>query len=110
MLYANKKFLVHVNRALSDGMLHTRFGDSVPVKAGEIICHDQEGNGFVITQQRFDELYIPVEKVQRKVSRQLSPFEEQYYTSLFEEVGKLNQTEDEQYITGTQALTKNKAF
>ncbi len=62
ILYADKRFLVSINRAEEDGILHTQYGVSVPVKRGEIVVHHQSGNDVVLTEDQFNKYYIPVRK------------------------------------------------
>ncbi len=101
ILYAHKKFLVSVNRAEEDGVLLTQFSE-LPIKKGELFAVDRLGNTFPLADKYFKDNYVPVERVNQKRTKQLSPFEEQYYKTAYEEMAKLNSEEDSTYIEGTK--------
>lgn len=67
-LYAHKSFLVHLNRAESDGILQTMEVD-LPVRKGELIATDQRGRQTILTDDILERDYVPVEKVQMLVEK-----------------------------------------
>lgn len=105
MLFAHKKFLVTVQELEEDGTLHT-IGASYPVFKGEMLLTDEYGNKFTCTKQRFEEYYIPVQKVKPRKSKHKN-FEEEYIKALQSfELGSTE--EDKDYINKTKELIKSK--
>ena len=64
ILYADKRFLIHVNRAEKDGTLISQFAE-IPIKQGELFATDQYGNSFLLPENRFDDRYVPVIKIDK---------------------------------------------
>jgi hypothetical protein len=109
MHYSNKKFLVQVERAETDGYLD--FGETVqPYFKGNLIATDEYGNQSVLTESYFYENFIGVRKLRKTKTPRKSPFEAAYAQQLVEFGSLPNQEEDQDYIKGTQALVNNKAF
>jgi len=108
MQYAHRGFVVSMNRAEEDGTLLT-FNGEIPVKKGSIILTDLEGNSTTISDTRFSQLYVPVERVkEKKPKKQLSPFEEMYARQIAEFTGTLKQDESDLHIK--DELVSDKAF
>jgi hypothetical protein len=105
--FAHKKFTVDARQATNDGYFETINGKQFYFE-GDWILTDMLGNSFVLTDKRFKEWYVPVEVKQKRNSKELSPFEEQYYINAFAEMSQLNQEEDVDYIEGTKKLIENK--
>lgn len=110
MRYAHRKFLVTRNVVEEDGVVETLAG-SIPVKRGEILLTNEFGDVDIATEEYFNRYYVPVEKAkEKKPEKKLSPFEEQYFLNAYEEMSKLNQIEDEDYINEMTKLVSNKAL
>lgn len=108
MYYSNKKFLVQVERAETDGYLD--FGETVqPYFKGNIIATDQYGNQSVMTESYFYANYEKVRKLQKTKTIRKSPFELAYAEQL-SNFNLDNNVESQEYIDGTLELTKNKAI
>lgn len=109
MYYVHLKSLQTVSRIEEDGTLETVGGGSIPVKAGEFKITDEFGNSDVISESRFKQYYIPVQRVKEKpVKKQLSPFEELYAQQIAEFNGTLKQDESDLHIK--DELIIDKAF
>lgn len=105
MQYAHRNFLIHVNRAEEDGTLLTMVGE-IPVKKGELVGVDLEGNSFVLPESRFNSMYVPVQRVKEKpVKKQLSPFEELYAQQIAEFNGTLKQYESDLHIRDNNLIS-----
>lgn len=109
VLYAHRNFLVTMNRAEEDGKLLVMSGEEIPVMKGEYILTDQDGNSYPLTETRFKDYYIPVERVKEKpFKKQLSPFEELYAQQIAEFNGTIKQDESDLHIK--DELITDKAF
>lgn len=64
ILYAHKKFLIHVNRAEKDGVLVSQVAD-IPIKKGELFGTDQLGNVEPLTDEYFERNFVPVVKIDK---------------------------------------------
>lgn len=106
MQYAHRNFLITVNRAEKDGTLLTMVGE-VPIKKGELVGCDLEGNSFVLPDSRFETLYVPVQRVKEK--KKMSVFEEMYAQQIAEFNGTLKQDESDLHIKNDE-LVSNKAL
>jgi hypothetical protein len=97
---------VHENFELED-MYTTHIG-----KAGDWICtREEDKSKFILADEYVKEMYVEVEKVEvKQTTKQLSPFEEQYYKNAYEEMAQLNNDESELYIKKKIDLVSNKAF
>lgn len=84
MYFANKRFLVSVERAEEDGELLTMEGE-IPVRPTDIIATDQLGTQFVMTDKYFYENYVPVRKMRKKPSKTTL----EQYASAYLEMGEL---------------------
>lgn len=105
MQYAHRNFLITVNRAEEDGTLLTMTGE-IPIKKGELIGCDLEGNSFPIPDTRFNEYYVPVQRVKEKpVRKQPSPFEELYAQQIAEFNGTLKQDESDLHIRNNNLIS-----
>jgi hypothetical protein len=102
--YSHRKHLLHVERAEDDGFLDSAEGLQI-VKKNDLLGCDEFGNRFVISEDYFYDNYVPVKKMRVTKTSRKSPFEPAY-----EEAYKQNwvSLEDEQYINGTYAISKNK--
>jgi hypothetical protein len=99
MYYANKKFLISVEKPEDDGFLLTSEGEIPFSKEGYYIATDENGNKFVCPETYFNENYVPVKKVSKPKRKHKSPFEEQYEKQLLEFASvQMSQEEDESYI------------
>jgi hypothetical protein len=107
MLFANKKFLVQVERAETDGFID--YGETVqPYFAGDLLALDEFGTQSVVSENYFYENYVGVRKLHKTKTKCKSPFELQ---QIAEGYNCLNSSiEDESYINGQMELTRNKAF
>jgi hypothetical protein len=91
MLYADKRFLVHVNKAETDGELLTING-SIPYEKGHMIATDQLGNQSLMSEQYFKRNYEPVRKTKAKYNLD-------DIASAYMEMGKLiEETNNDDYI------------
>ena len=106
MQYAHRNFLITVNRAEEDGTLLTMAGE-IPIKKGELVGCDLEGNSFVLPDSRFETLYVPVQRVKEK--KKMSAFEEMYAQQIAEFNGTLKQDESDLHIKNDE-LVSNKAL
>lgn len=107
MYYVHANSLHTVSRIEEDGTLETING-GIPVKVGELKITDEFGNSDVISETRFKEYYVPVERVKEKpAKKQLSPFEELYAQQIAEFNGTLKQDESDLHI---KKLVEDKAF
>lgn len=66
MYYAQKQFLVTAKRVEKDGWLTTEIGE-VPVKKGEIILTDHNGNSFTTKDEFFKEDYVSVKLTEKEI-------------------------------------------
>jgi siroheme synthase len=93
MLYADKRFLVHVNKAETDGELLTING-SIPVRKGDVITTNQLGNQSVLSEVVFDNNYDAVKKAKKRNTYDLDDI-----ASAYMEMGKLiEETNNDDYI------------
>lgn len=80
-------------------------------KSGDWLVENHDGKKFILPDAYVQEQYVEVEKVEvKQTTKQLSPFEEQYYKNAYEEMAKLNNDESELYIKKKIDLVSNKAF
>jgi hypothetical protein len=97
MYYANKKFLVQVERAETDGYLD--FGETAqPYFEGNMIATDEYGNQSVLTENYFYENFVGVRKL-RKGKTPRKSIED--YAKGYIEMGQLvkqSNENDENYI------------
>jgi hypothetical protein len=98
MYYASKRFLVQVEKPEQEGEIITQYG-SIPVKPTDIVATDEFGIQFVMTENYFNDNYVPVEKVKRNFD--LEAMAKAYAEAL------PNQEENETYINGTKELINN---
>lgn len=104
MLFANKKFVGEAIKSEADGTLLTQSGE-FSVKEGDIIFRPFSGEAEVLTENWFNEHYVPVEKVKKKKRPSKSPFEDEYTKALIEfSQMKLKNEEGELYIQGTKEI------
>jgi hypothetical protein len=98
MYYAQKKFLVTVDRAEETGELLTMQGE-IPVRPTDIIATDQFGTQFIMTDKYFYDNYTPVRKMKKTKTPRKSTLEE--YANAYLEMGDLvkqSNEEDQNYI------------
>lgn len=101
MLYAHRKFLIHVTQATEDGELITQNG-TIPVFAGNRISHNELGEPFVMTDDYFKRNYLPVEKV-KVIPNFAETFEQQC-----REFSSLEQEDDKDYIETFQSKVRER--
>lgn len=104
-LYSHKKFTIQVEKATEDVTLHSMYGDFY-VKAGELICTDETGNQYVITEKHLQDNYIPIKKISKTQTVKKSPFEEAYTQALMGFSGLDSNVESDEYINGQRELLK----
>jgi hypothetical protein len=98
-LYVDRRHLFDIKRVDEDGFEMTRAGE-VPVSAGDIIITNEYGRVGVVSEEYFNENYIPVEEVQKK-----SSFAATYAQSLMGFSLESN-FEDDKYISKTKSIHK----
>ncbi len=112
-MYAFKSWLVSVNEADEDGVLHTIEADLYPRK-GDLIATDQNGRTSLISRELLENELIPVEKVQSLVEKpkKKNPFESMSEEQLSEAYGQswVNNDVDESDLAMLAEYRMNKAF
>jgi hypothetical protein len=105
MEFAHRSDIYTMSRAEEDGKLLT-MDCELQVEKGDIILTNRQGHVSILDEARFNEMYIPVQRVKKPVKKKLSPFEEMYAQQIAEFNGTLKQDESELHI----GLTSNKAL
>jgi hypothetical protein len=107
--YSHKKSLIQVERLEDDDVLITQSGN-IPVRKGTLVAKDDVGNTYPLNDEDFHSNYAMVNKVEKIKTPRISEFEEAYAQQLMEFGSLESNFEDENYISETLELSKNKAF
>jgi hypothetical protein len=98
-LYVDRRHLFDIKRIEKDGFEMTRAGE-VPVSAGDVVITNEYGRVGVVSEEYFNENYIPVEKVKKK-----SSFADTYAQSLMN-FSLESSFESDEYISKTRDMNK----
>jgi hypothetical protein len=110
-LFVPKNAIVSIEQMDEDFKLEDSYGKYQGL-ASDYICTREEDKGkFILAEDHIKDNYVEIQKVEvKQTTKQLSPFEEQFYTNAYAEMKKLNNDESELYIKKKIDLISNKAF